>query len=243
MDAPPLSPDEARELEELRRRAYGPGGGLTADSAGAARLEDLERRRAARRVAAASPAPAVTPLRTSAAAPTAAVAVGATDAAPPSPLLARARRHPRVVAGVVAAVLVLLVAAWLTPRLIGMGADLTLGEVPAEVDLADTLSLYGFPEDEFSGGRIEQFEDWGGLTILLATSPEGERCLLVEGESYGLAGVSCVPSDLDPIVDVRVWPGMTEDPFGPSLPEGSVVRFVHHDGRVHVWIRAADARA
>ncbi|MFG6502438.1 hypothetical protein [Microbacterium sp. P05] len=253
MDAPMLTPDESRELEQLRARAYGPDGGL--DGADIHRLQQLET------TAHADLPPARAEQTTEPADPGAAVALvpeasahltadgawteeqvtdgtpgtAGDEKAPPRP------RRGRVVAVAVVAVVVLLAGVWGVARGVAPASDLTLSVVATDPatgrgsSQAGFLRSYGIDLDD-----IQQFEPHRSLTLWASRTDVGQRCLVVEAGEYGTVGLSCTPRGLDPTVDLTVWEGMPEGIAG-DLPTGSVVRFVLEGDHVQVWERAADS--
>jgi hypothetical protein len=288
MDAPVLTPDEVRELAQLRRRAYGPSADIASDPAALVRLGELESRGllapvlAVSRPAVVDPDPAVwrrrgsgpwnpaaeevtaaavvDPLRGAAAEPVDEAAVAEVVArgaaavpqvvveAAPDGIRSRLARWLRTVPPlgwivVAAAVLIVAAVVWATAQLTALRPDVELAplgdsEPPAEFLRQGLLGYYPMDED-----RFQQFESIRTLEVWSADDGYGNRCVLVT--TPGLqrlgAGGACAPPGLDPTYDLSVWPGLP-DAVTDGLPQGSVIRFVLHGDRVHVWVREGQWR-
>jgi hypothetical protein len=254
MDAAALSPEEARELALLRRRAYGPDSDIGLDPAARSRLERLEAACHARAPSASAHAPADAPhppravtSQASASAPSEpqtwrepADATGwlperrtAPRAAPFLRGLLAPRRRVWLAAGAVAVVAALV---WAGTQVFLPRADLTLGRIPAGEAARSFAGQGYFASHSVDVAGVERYEDYGSLQIWLTTSTTGERCLVVDADDYGIVGIGCTPPGLDPIVDVRIWRGMRRDVFG-ELPAGTVLRFQQSEDRVYLWVR------
>lgn len=256
MDAPALTPDEARELEGLRRKAYGPAGDIAPGEF--ARLEQLE---AAARPASPLPVIAETTVDASPAvrARFEASAVPELHDAEPDPLpdpetfdatvesgtlgaapLVRRRRTRRLAVAAAAVAVVVTVLAWGVEQFTGPRADLALGMIATEEDprpAGGQLGMLGSYDIDLD--TIQQYESHRTLTTWSASARSGLRCLVIDAGSYGVVGVSCTPRGLDPSVDITIWQGMPDTIVG-DLPSGSVIRYVLSGDRVLVSERAAD---
>ncbi|MFG6476429.1 hypothetical protein ACFXP7_08565 [Microbacterium sp. P06] len=246
MDAPALTPDEVRELADLRSRAYGPHPDIGPD--GVARMEQLEaaRRFPLTRVSAvdrgstrivAVPARSVSE---EASAPMRSSADGDDDdATDGEPLTVRLPRRRWIAMAVAAAVVVAGI--WGVSQWVGPQPDVTLGpvvSVDGETRLgvieAQALRAFGVDTD-----GIREYDSYYSLRTWVSTASNGHRCLAIYAGSHGPAGVSCTPRGLDPTVDVVIYDG-TPDDIARGLPTGSVIRYVLSGDRVQVWERTAD---
>lgn len=104
--------DEATELAELRRRAYGPDADIAADPAALERLIELEH---GVRAASTGPAAGATDIDTTTAAGTTAAGAGPVRPGPAAPLPRGRRWHLALIAGVGAVAVVLATAAGFSP--------------------------------------------------------------------------------------------------------------------------------
>lgn len=267
MDAPTLTPDEARELAGLRARAYGPGADISADAAAQRRLAELEAQRRPEIVV--EHAPVVPAWRREGSAPVpaherpsvdvilvpdeqdedAATALAETAALEPEVRQSLAERYPwlarvPVWAWVVAAsaVVVALAIVWGVTQFVAPRSDVSLAAVSTDAQPPEQFVEQGFYDFyDLSPESLQQFESYRGLTIWSASNARGDACLIVVTEQfqYG-ASAGCTPRGLDPIVDFTFWPGLPPEVMG-DYPQGTVARFQLTDGRVHVWQRSPES--
>ncbi|WP_127474564.1 hypothetical protein [Microbacterium sulfonylureivorans] len=259
MDAPSLTPERSRELDDLRRRAYGPDADIHRDPVAQQRLHELEE---LARVAAVDSdgGPAVEP-------PAIAVVLGedpprrdaagdrspegeasAPPAADPDPSVAASespppgsRRRPwwrriplwsvAAVLGVAAGIAVGL--AWQTDS--EVPPDATLEVAPDSGARGD-----GFRENldywGIDGGSVVPHDAYDAIDVWTARSVDESRCLMLSYEGQFLSA-TCSGAGLDPILDFTVYDGMSIELETP-LPVGTVIRFMGREGRVDVWVSA-----
>lgn len=268
MTAPLLSPERSRELEILRRRAYGPEADIVLDPAAQQRLRELED--LARRAMAAPDSTEERGRDQPGADDAAGVALGgAASAAPapegaardmPAPGDARSRRDPaersatddpradspvkvrrsgwkRIPLWTVTAVagIAIGLAVGLTwPTDSEPPPDLTLGIDPNGGDrgagFAENLDYWGVDQ-----GSVVPHESFDVIQVWTAFGVDGSRCLLLSHDGSFLSA-TCTGAGLDPVLDFTVFDGMSLD-LDESLPVGTVIRFLGHEGSVDVWVR------
>lgn len=255
MDAPSLTPERSRELADLRRRAYGPDADIQRDPEALDRLHELEElvrqdaesaaspvaaaeRTGEDAAAAASPATAASPAASVIASPQTAIVE---DDSPGTASAPGAREWwRRGIVWAIAAVCLLVgvaVGAWgysLTlPR-----PDFTLQIDPGSGERAgnwnSVLSSWGVDP-----GSAVPYGDYNGLDVWTVVSDTGARCILVTHDSNPVS-VSCAAQDLDPTMDLTVYPGL-EVYFDSPPPDGTVIRFVARTNGIDVWVRGPGA--
>lgn len=266
MAAPPLSPENARELADLRLRAYGPGADIQRDPGAQRRLRELELMvrdpPGAQDSAPAlrpAPAPAKTPTPNGAgpvehkdaeaslateskpdAAPDPDAAPATNPDAPqdaaPAP---PARAHPlwrRPAVWAVAAVSLVL------------GVVIGLTSVWASTDRPDlTLELTTQPAER--GDNWERaLSAWGfepGSVVpfqpynglgVWTARSDSGARCVLVSSAASPLTASCAAADLDPTLDLTVWEGM-DMYFADPPPVGTVIRFVARQRVVDVWER------
>ncbi|WP_404430932.1 hypothetical protein LG299_13085 [Microbacterium lacus] len=99
-----------------------------------------------------------------------------------------------------------------------------------------TLDLLGLRSEE-----LQQYEDFGGLSLWSGESRNGTECLLVahpgQGLLEGIGDARCAPDGLDTIADIVLCSGCSTPPgLFDGLPTGSLVRFVLRDDHVEVYM-------
>lgn len=238
------SPDIERELESLRRRAYGPDADIAADPEAAGRLDRLER--AARATTGTRDAsgrnrqdpaphhdhPAHVPHHTP-------EALTAPAPDPPDEPPARSpwwRTHPLWLAIATVAVSA-AVAMGIAYVAAGPPPDESLamtGDTPTEAlkrNLQWLTATHDIDRDSIVG-----HEGFAEMSVWTGRTDTGLRCLfLTAGDAYELAA-SCMPAGLDPKIDFTLYSGMAEL-VGDDLPDGTALRFVHRGDVVDVWVR------
>lgn len=258
MDAPSLSPERSIELEQLRRRAYGPDADIALDPVAQQRLSELED--LARKPA--TPASPTTPVvepeepepmppaRDEASAPPSPVAAdraprrpvepepkaAETDAARPASPQDRPwwRRIPLWAVAAIAGIGVGAAIGFTWPSDGDPPPDLTLG-----VDADGAERGAGFTENlDYWGvdaGTVVPHEGFDTIQVWTALGIDESRCLLLSHDGSFL-NATCSGAGLDPVLDFTIYDGMSLDLETP-LPVGTVIRFVGHEGSVDVWVR------
>jgi hypothetical protein len=243
MDDSPVASDDARELHELRARAYSPDSDIVQDPVALARLAELEDRRLEGAVltrrsdvdldastSAVAAAVSSDAARLSAAASTEAEAASKMARSPNSSRWQRmtstgsGRVRLAVGAGVTAVVIL-----WGGMWLLGPHPDATLRLTATEADreavalLMNANSLW-----EIDPSTLKSYEEYRGVELWSGVDDVGNPCLLLfDRSAASLLGMACAPQG-DLIVDIGVWPSLDPD-FAAGLPDGSIIRF-HHDG-------------
>ena len=246
MDASSPPSESERELNELRRRVYGPHPDFQADPTALARLEELE---AARRAgppdsartgigepaAAADGAPGPDPART------------ASREDPPQSLTGRftarrARRSSFVAGALVVFFALALALAYSMASLVGQPRpDAVLHPVADEDnEVFETMS--------FPGGRsntdestIRGYQPYRGVQPVFHIDRRGYECLMLTHRSHPwAAGDNCVPLGVDLFADTDTgaWP-LRGDDLIEGLPDGSIVRFHYRGHSVDVFLYPA----
>jgi hypothetical protein len=245
-----LTADQERELRALRARAYGPDADIGSDPEALSRLRELEAREHPVTVPARTPEPPEPSSDTTvpvlgADADEQFVPAGTPELTWTSRVRTRLRALPPLAWIVIAATVVIVAAGvWTVSQVTASGADFTLAPIDSEAAppplVADNYftTLYGASRD-----GMRAHESYRTITPWSWSSADGTRCLLLTVEGFDRpVGGSCTPAGIDPSHDVTIWPGLSQELIG-DLPQGSVIRFELHDGRVHVWVRAANERS
>lgn len=253
MDAPLLSPERSKELDTLRRRAYGPDADISRDPVAQQRLSELEdlartpnsesvqtpdRVPVASHADSAGEEPAGDPLTS--AAPSTPAPAGAEPERPPSTSrpAPRAvpwwRRIPLWAVGTVAGLVIGIVVGLAWPTDSEPPPDLTLGVDPGGGErgagFTENLDYWGVDP-----GTVVPHEGYDAIQVWTALGIEGSRCILLSHDGSFLSA-TCSGAGLDPVLDFTVYDGMSLDLDTP-LPVGTVIRFVGHEGSVDVWVR------
>ncbi|KAA9106424.1 hypothetical protein [Microbacterium rhizomatis] len=242
MDASPMPPEFVRELDALRRRAYGLDADIESDPVALRRLAELE---AAAHSSLEHP-PAPSPVGLLSAGATRALATTLVDAREPDelldPLRHVAERPPvgrrwstRRVAAIIAGIVAL---GWIASFVLIPHPDDTLAaarsSAQARQNLVDHVDLIAMG---MLGARLDPFAGYGALSVWSATNESGTRCLLV-GSGDSEFRSACAPAPLDPSLDLRVGDDVRPGLVG-GLPTGSVIRFVLSGDDVGVWVAHA----
>jgi hypothetical protein len=243
MDASSSPSDAERELDELRRRAYGPHPDIQFDPAALARLTELEAARTA-----SPPDGADTEIGEPAAAadgaPVAVSAWAASRADRPDPAAAiapvvassegsprslwhrlRARRSSFVAGALVAFFALAYTVAWL----VGPHPDATLYPVADEAD-GVVLSLLEFLGADANPSSIRGYQPYRGVEPWFSEERQGFQCfMIVERSSRTVDGANCVPPGVDLFADIGA----------EGLPDGSIIRFHYRGDSVDVFLYPA----
>ena len=207
-----------RELDALRRRAYGPGADIERDPQALRRLAQLE-----------------------AAAHAGADPVSAGEGAGATEPNRRAERGGSVsfksAATVLAAIIAIVIAASTLPvspaNVVLTPARLSGQDRQDLIDEVDLLSL------GMQGAQLRAYERFDDLAVWSAADPRGTACLLVQHADEALR-VVCASEPLLPALDLRVGDAVQPDEVG-HLPIGSSIRFLLQDQRVEVEVTQGDA--
>ena len=246
--------DAARELDELRARAYGPDHDIDGDPRALARLRELEAAHLAdveRRANAPTSESSAGTETAKAAAPTVSGSAGGQGqpepgwavAAPSQPvkesslrsLLQRATRNWRGRLAWAAGTLVVAAAIVVTALLISARPDATLRPTAAETDdqvrtlvtLAERPRLY-----EIDPSTLRAYGSYHGLKIWSAVNVFGSPCLVaVHRASDNLSEVRCAPFPADLIMDVS----SSGDGFDMLAGDG-IIRFIFRGDTVDAYI-------
>ncbi|MFS0732762.1 hypothetical protein ABC304_12255 [Microbacterium sp. 1P10UB] len=262
MDAGLIATDDdaaERELEQLRRRAYGPAADIARDPDALRRLEALEqivRTRAAERdvddrapvTRVAQPVGGPTPPRGTVATVAAAdvpaspgatagasstVPAGAARAPGPGHVVSWWRRRSVWVAAVAGAA-VEAAAVWGGMTLLAPQPAATLQAVSSTAE--ERLSAFddGYAQSYgIEESDAQRFETYRGVTVWVAPTRTGGSCLVVTTDTVGTYGGACVPRGMEPMFDLMVYQGMVPEVV-EGLPVGSVARFTYRDGTILV---------
>jgi hypothetical protein len=251
MDASSPPSGAERELDELRRGAYGRHPDIRVDPAALARLTELEAARTTgppdgadteidKPAAAAVGAPVGDSTRTASGA-------GAPDpAAGNAPVVASSEGSPlslwrRLTAtragrfSIVVGVLVAGVAlADTVAGLVGPRPDATLRLAAYEADrgVLRSLTFLGADVDPSS---IRGYQPYRGVEPWFSVDRQGLQCLMLIDRSAGsVDGANCVPPGVDLFADIGAWPLVGSD-FIDDLPDGSIIRFHYRGDSVDVF--------
>ena len=230
MDASSPPSEAERELNELRRRAYGPHPDIQADPAALARLTELE---AARR--AGPPDGADTGIGEPAAA-----AEGAPQSLWRRLTATRARRSSFVAGALVVFFALAFALAYTMASLVGQPRPDVILHPVAEADNAvfKTLRFLGSNADE---STIRGYQPYRGVEPVFHMDRRGYQCLrIIERSGPAVGGANCVPPGVDLFADIA-WPLGGHDLVEglPGLPDGSLVRFHYRGHSVDVFLYPA----
>ena len=212
--------DTARELAELRARAYGPDADIEADPAAMARLAVLE----------AAHLSAATAMRAVGSTAVEAAAVTPEPSIETSP---NASRPGRVwlVTGAIVLLGVVGTAVWsLAPR-----PDATLQQIAVEAnsDIIRVLSAQGRGPVP---STLRRFEPYHGVRVWSVEDHAGKVCFIVwDLAASGRFSIKCAPPGTDVALTLSV--AREADEFGHWLPDGSNVDFRFREDTVDVFVR------
>ena len=248
MDASSPPSDAERELDELRKRAYGPHPDIQVDPAAMARLTELEAARTARPpdgadaeigelAAAADGAPAADSAGTASGADTSDPVASGEDSLRSlwQRLTSPRARRGALLAGVLAALIALAYAA---AGLVGPHPDATVHRIPNEAD-GMVVSLLGVLGMDAEPSSIHGYEPYRGLETWFAVDAQGFQCfMIIERSGPTVDGANCVPPGVDLFADIGAWPLLGDDVMR-GLPDGSIIRFHYRGDSVDVFVYPA----
>ncbi|TAP42861.1 hypothetical protein [Arthrobacter sp. S39] len=261
----PSSPrsDAERELDELRRRAYGRQADIQSDPAALVRLAELEAARTASLRAAAGTevtAPAAAPDSGSVAhstwntfieewpepatsiAPVAEPSTGLMSSAWRRRIATQVRRYSFTATALAVFVAVFVAAVFTVAWIVRPHPDATLRPIADEADTAvftmlSFLSTLEFPWGEAAGqSSFRGYQQYRGFEPWFFVDGRGYRCfMLIDRSGPFVDGANCVPPGVDLFADVG---GQTHsgDDAVMGLPKGSVVRFHYRGDSVDVFL-------
>jgi hypothetical protein len=250
----PPSLESGAELAELRRRAYGPDADIANDPAAMARLADLEGAARHPVPAAAIEAPNDQP---GDAAPAAVAdhgespvidglrsdAASAPRSSDPDAVTRSWWRRPSAWLIAAGAIVLTVAVSGVAMALLAPRGDLALAPVSSDDGERQRLAGQGIIEMYgMDRTTLQRYDSYRELHVWSASATNGNRCILLETDAYGVYGVNCAPRGLAPTFDLYVYPGIPTDLSG-DLPIGSVARFVLDGDRVSIWIAEAEAEA
>ncbi|MBG6185429.1 hypothetical protein IWX65_003408 [Arthrobacter sp. CAN_A214] len=240
MDASSPPPDAGRELDELRRRAYGRHPDIQDDPAALARLTELEAartaspRKGATEISEAAPAAEGAPAADfawtmfgadrpdSAAGSTAAVSSEGSPRSLRHRITASRTRRGWFLAGALVGFLAL---AYTVEALVGPRPDATLYPIAGEADSV-VFSLLEFLGADVDRTSIRGYEAYRGVEPWFAVDKQGLQCfMLIDRSGPTVDGANCVPPGVDLFADIDAWflSGAFEE---EGLPQGASPGFI-----------------
>ncbi|MGY4857736.1 hypothetical protein [Cryobacterium sp. AP23] len=246
MDSPVLPPDAERELDDLRRRAYGPHPDIQSDPAALARLTELEAAHAGKTLGGGhvtEPADGARPADS--ARPSAADQADPTDGTDPeeedSEAATRTLWHrltgSRIGRGLAlaGALAVIIALAFGLARLLVPQPDATLHQLADEADDA-VMSVLDFLGTDADLSTVRGFEEYRGVEPWFVVENTGEHCfMIIQRSSRTVDGANCVPPGVEQFADIGEWP-LIGPSFTENLPDGSVIRFHYRGDSVDVYV-------
>lgn len=261
----PSSPrsDAERELDELRRRAYGPHPDIQSDPAALVRLAALEAARTASLRAAAGTevtAPAAAPDSGSVAhstwptfidewpesatsiAPVAKPSTGLMSSAWRRRTATQVRRYSSM-ATLVSTALAVFVAAVITVAwIVRPHPDATLRPIADEADHA-VLTMLSFLGSDAPHSSFRGYQPYRGVEPWFSVDGQGLQCFMIINRSGPFVdGANCVPPGVDLFADVG-GDTLSADDGMEGLPKGSIVRFHYRGDSVDVFLYPASSKA
>ena len=256
MDDSPVASDDARELRELRARAYSADSDIQQDPVALARLAELEDRRvesagltgrsdvdvddSTNAIADAASSDAAPPSAASSTQPEPTSSIGRSpDSSRWQRMTSTRSGRTRLAVGAgVTAVVILWGAMWLfEPH-----PDATLRLTATEAD-SEALALMRNADAlwEIDGSTLKSYEEYRGVEPWSGVDDVGNPCLiLVDRSAASVLGMACTPQEGDLMVDIGVWPSLDPD-FSEGLPDGSIIRFHHGGDTVDAYLVTAPA--
>jgi hypothetical protein len=263
MDASSPRSDAQRELDELRRRAYGPHPDIESDPAALVRLAELEAAHTASLRAATG-----TEITAPAAAPDSGPGAHSTwttfieewpepatgiafVAEPRTGLMSSAWRRRAAtqvrrysfMATLMSTALAVFVAAVITAALIVRPRpDATLHQIADKADSA-VLQMLAFLGADADPSSIRGYQPYMGVEPWFSMEKKGLQCFMIIVRSGPtVEGANCVPPGVDLFADVGP-DFLSADDGTEGLPNGSIVRFHYRGGSVDVFVYPASSEA
>jgi hypothetical protein len=220
---------DAAELDELRRRAYGPEADIQDDASAIARLSELESLHGHGR-----PSLAGTPRDATSAPPE-------NTAPTPPEASADSRRRGGRVAAIGLTVALVLVPAAVVSILTTRSSDVTLyqrSDVPpdasAQLSMVGQLGYLGIARSE-----VRLYDHYRGLNVWSAPRGAGSTCLFVTSTTPPRWRVDCTSWDRRPTIDLLQYREDSRlsgfEALG-DVPAGHVLRLALQDGAVVVTV-------
>lgn len=265
MDPSSSRSDAERELDELRRRAYGPHPDIQSDPAAQLRLTELEAARTASPRAATGTdvtAPAAAPDSGPVAHPTWTRIIDEPDPATSIAPVAESRsgstssiwrrltatrvRRYSFMAGALA---VFLAGVFSVAWIVRPHPDATLHPIKDEADVVvltmlDFLSTLEFAWGEASGqSSFRGYQQYRGVEPWFFVDGRGYHCfMLISRSGPFVDGANCVPPGVDLFADIGE-DSLSADDGMEGLPNGSIVRFHYRGDSVDVFLYPASSKA
>jgi hypothetical protein len=247
MDVPALPPDAERELDDLRRRAYGPHPDIQSDPAALARLTELEAARAGRPSGVSNltePADGARP-GGSARDPSVADQDDPNGGIEPEEEYSDAATRTlwqrltgsRIGRGLAlaGALAVIIALAFGLARLVVPQPDATLHQFADEADDA-VLSVLDFLGSDADLSTVRGYEAFRGVEPWFLVEKTGQHCfMIIQRSSRTVDGANCVPPGVELFADVGEWP-LIGPSFTENLPDGSIMRFHYRGDSVDVYV-------
>ena len=264
----PSSPrsDAERELDELRRRAYGPHPDIQSDPAALVRLAELEAARTASPRAATGTdvtAPAAAPDSGSVAHPawtrindewpdstTSIAPVTEARTGPTSSIwrrltAKRVRRYSFIAGALAVFIAGVLTVAWI----VRPHPDAILHPVADKADVAVLTMLKFLSTLEFAWGEaagqssFRGYQQYRGVEPWFFVDGRGYHCfMLITRSGPFVDGANCVPPGVDLFADIS-GDSLSADDGMEDLPNGSIVRFHYRGDSVDVFLYPASSKA
>jgi hypothetical protein len=252
MDTSSVPSDAARELAELRARAYGPDADIQGDPEALRRLRELEAARqpllrppergddeADASAASGARDPDVRPSDTQGgdvgawARPDVSLDA-ATDARPRSlsrPTASTSAGRTTIVVGAVAAALAV---GYAVDWFVGPHPDVTLRAVTDTAN-SSALAMIGFLEAQPDASTIRGYDSYRGIEPWFFKNEQDFHCFMLVTGPTSVDGANCVPPGVELFADITPWRQLVDEDTEP-LPAGSIIRFHYRDDRVDVYV-------
>lgn len=258
MDPSSSRSDAERELDELRRRAYGPHPDIQSDPAALVRLAELEAARTASpraatgtEVTAPAAAPDSGPVAhptwtriieewpdsTTSIAPVAESRIGWTSSTWRRLTATRVRRYS-FLAGALA---IFLAGVFTVAWIVRPHPEATLEPIADEADVV-VLSMLAFLGADAGQSSFRGYQQYRGVEPWFFVDGQGFQCFMIITRSGPFVdGANCVPPGVDLFADIGADFVSAEDGM-EGLPNGSIVRFHYRGDSVDVFLYPASSK-